>query len=109
MDRDVVGLVAMEPAQREQYRRVQWRFERLPVDRRRRCRIDEIGNVSRPLPGPALPQEVLDDIRRVADQVIAAAIVFELVVAAEPADLNRPPTRAISRIRAWSSKPPTKL
>ena len=41
-----------------------------------------------PVSGPALADDMVDNILRVADQVLAAFVIFQIVIAAKAANLN---------------------
>ena len=77
----------MEPTQRQHYGCICRRIELRPSDRRCHCRVDDVGDEMCPLLWPAIALQVIDDTGCVANQVITAAIVFEIVVAAEPTDM----------------------
>ncbi len=57
--------------------------------RRARHRGDEIRHVMRTIFRPAFADQVAHDIRCIADQVVAAGIVFEIIITALPADQQR--------------------
>ena len=90
---DVVGLVAVQPAHAQQQRRVLRRVQCGARGGRVVPRHGEVRDVFDPVGRPALADQIVGDVAGVADQVVRAPIVFQVVVAAEPAD-PRPRTRA---------------
>ena len=93
----VEGFVAMQPADGEQERRVVRRMG-VRAQRRRRglCR-NEIWQMMNALARPTLGPQVIGDAIGIGDQVMAPAIVLEIVVAAEPRRVHEPATACWSR------------
>ena len=84
-DQDIKRLVFMQPAESEKQRRVLRCSKRGTVKNLARRRIDKVRQVMRPLCRPALPRHMIDQTRRVADQMIEAAIIFDVVITTDPA------------------------
>ena len=93
MQQHVETLDPVQPAQRQHedgaVRRVEIRTRR----RRRRPLIGEIGEVMDPVGRPALLDEVCHNIACIPDQMIAAPIVLQIIIAAEPGNAHEPAAR----------------
>ena len=59
--------------------------------------LGEVGHVMRPVLGPALIDQVVADVLGIADQVVAGPVVFQVVIAAQAADMDEPALRARRR------------
>ncbi len=97
IEQHVEALVRMQPPEREQHRGVGCRVEAAAIRRRRRRRVDEVGQVPGILLRPAAADDVVADIRGIADQVVAVAVVFQIVVTAHARRHHVPAGPAESR------------
>ncbi len=88
LDQDVECLVMMKSPKRQDQRRVLRCCVARAVGGRRAARIHKIRNEMGALAQPAAAQKIFDQIRRVADQMIAMPVMPQIVVAAEPRDVH---------------------
>ena len=81
-----MGLVRVQPAKPQKQGRVCRGVMEGAVRRRTGPGRGEVGDVERLFRRPALGQDEIDDIGRIADQKVVPAKIFQVVIAAQPPD-----------------------
>jgi hypothetical protein len=84
LEQHVDRLGPVQPAERQQQGYIGRRVQSFARHRRRLPDRGEVGQVVRPRARPAPGHDMLDDARCDADQMVAAAVVFEVVESAQP-------------------------
>ncbi len=86
----------MQPAHAQQQGRAVRCVEQGPVQRGALARAGEIGDVVGAVGRPTLADDPVPDVLRIGDQGIEALVIFQVIVAAQPADARPGSLRAVA-------------